>query len=276
MKNFLQFLITLVLFLSGCSSVPVKIAEIKIKGSDTMLKVMRELAREFSEINPGVSIFIEGGGTSLGVKSLSDKIIDICTASRSLLPEETKILAEKYGSIGISTYIARDAICILVNKSNPISNLTLVRLKEIFTGRITNWKEIGGNDTPIEPVRRNDNSGTAAHFKTRVLEEDDFGKYVSAKPSVENLIEEIEENKNAIGFSGLVHSTTSKILSVDGIYPTKESIKSGSYPLGRYLHLYTISTPTGVVKEFIDWILNSTSQRIIEQNGFVPLFENTF
>ncbi len=276
MKNFLQLLIIMILFLSGCSSAPVKITEIKIKGSDTMLKVMRELAREFSEINPGISIFVEGGGTSLGVKSLSDRTIDICTASRNLLPEETKILAEKYGSIGISTYIARDAICILVNKSNPINNVTFWQLKEIFTGRITNWKEIGGNDTPIEPVRRNDNSGTANHFKIRVLEEDGFGQSVSAKSSVENLLEEIEENKNAIGFSGLVHSTTSKVLSVDGIYPTKETIKSGAYPLGRYLHLYTISTPTGVVKEFIDWILNSDGQKIIGQNGFVPLFENTY
>lgn len=276
MKYFLQLSIIMILFLSACSFTPVKIAEIRIKGSDTMLKVMRELAREFSEINPGVSIFVEGGGTSLGVKSLSDRTIDICSASRSLMPEETKILAEKYGSIGISTYIARDAICILVNKSNPINNLTLLQLKEIFTGKITNWKEIGGNDTPIEPVRRNDNSGTATHFKIRVLEEDSFGQSVSAKSSVENLIEEIEENKNAIGFSGLVHSTTSKVLSVGGIYPTKETIKSGTYPLGRYLHLYTISTPTGVVKEFIDWILNSAGQKIIEQSGFIPLFQSTY
>lgn len=276
MKYFFRLFIISVLFLSGCSSTQVKIARIDIKGSDTMLRVMSELASKFSEINPGISIFVEGGGTSLGVKSLSDRTIDICTASRSLLPEETKILADKYGSIGISTYIARDAICILVNKSNPINNVTFLQLKEIFTGKITNWKEIGGNDTPIEPVRRNDNSGTATHFKIRVLEEDSFGQSVLAKSSVENLIEEIEENQNAIGFSGLVHSTTSKVLSVDGIYPIKEKIKSGAYPLGRYLHLYTISTPTGVVKEFIDWILNSDGQKIIEQNGFVPLFENTY
>jgi phosphate transport system substrate-binding protein len=276
MKYFLRLLIILVLFWSGCSSTPVKNAEIRIKGSDTMLKVMRELAREFSEINPGVSIFVEGGGTSLGVKSLSDRTIDICSASRSLMPEETKILAEKYGSIGISTYIARDAICILVNKSNPINNLTFWQLKEIFTGKITNWKEIGGNDTPIEPVRRNDNSGTATHFKTRVLEEDSFGQSVSARSSVENLLEEIEENKNAIGFSGLVHSTTSKVLSVDGIYPTEENIKNMNYPLSRYLHFYTISSPTGIIKDFIDWVLGPKGQKIIKDFGFVSLYNFSY
>ena len=276
MKYLTWLLIAFLSFFSSCSYTPIKTAEIRIKGSDTMLKVMKELANEFHAINPGIFISIEGGGTALGVKSLIDRAVDICAASRSLMPEETRTLADKYGSIGVSTYIARDAVCILVNKSNKIKNISLKELKELFTGKITRWKELSSGDAPIQPIRRNDNSGTALHFKTRVLEDERFGKSVRAMSSVEKLLEEIETNPDAIGFSGLVHSTSSKVLSVEGVLPGKDTIKSGSYPLGRYLHLYTISTPVGVVKDFIDWILDSAGQRIIERNGFVPLFEQTY
>jgi phosphate transport system substrate-binding protein len=276
MRCLKQLLVIATLFTAGCSSVPLRIAYIRIKGSDTMLSMMHELAVEFSRNNPGITISVEGGGTSLGVKSLCDGTIDICTASRVLLPEETKLLAEKHGSIGISTYVARDALCILVNKKNTISNLTLDQVTKIFTGKIITWKDVGGKDKLIQPVRRNDYSGTAGHFKTRVLEDEEFGQSVQIKSSLENLLNELEENPNAIGFSGLVRTASSKVISIDGIHPTKETIKSGAYPLGRYLYLYSISTPSGVTKDFIDWILSPPGQLIIDRSGFIPLFENTY
>ena len=276
MRKLQSFFVVFAFAFFGCTSTSIKIANLKIKGSDTMLNLMQQLSQEYHENNPGITISVEGGGTLLGVKSLFEGQIDLCAASRVLLPEETKIIAEKYGSIGVSTYVARDAVCILVNKNNPVNNLTLDQVRKIFTCEILNWSEVGGNHNPIEPFRRNDNSGTAQHFRTRVLEDANFGKSVGEKSSVGLLLEEIEENLNAIGFSGLVHSNYAKVLSIDGVFPSKETIKNGIYPLGRYLYLYSISTPTEATKNFIDWILNSEGQRIIEKNGFIPLFENSY
>jgi phosphate transport system substrate-binding protein len=125
-------------------------------------------------------------------------------------------------------------------------------------------------------VRRNDNSGTALHFKMRVLEGEEFESSSIIQSTVEELLEFIEENPNAIGFSGLIHSKDARIIAVDDVLPTKENVKNGRYPLSRYLHLYTISTPTGAVKDFIDWIISPAGQKIIEGVGFIPLFEIAF
>jgi len=270
------FFISILLVLCSCSSTPIKVALIRIKGSDTMLKLMEALTAEYRKSNPGIFFTVKGGGTALGINALINSDVDICAASRTFEPNETKLLAEKYGTIGISTSIARDAVCILVNKANPITSIKLSRLKDIFTGKLKDWSYLGINENPIVLVRRNDNSGTALHFKMRVLEGEEFESSSIVQSTVEELLEFIEENPNAIGFSGLIHSKDARIIAVDDVLPTKENVKNGRYPLSRYLHLYTISTPTGAVKDFIDWIISSAGQKIIEGVGFIPLFEIAF
>jgi len=270
------FFISILLVLCSCSSTPIKVALIRIKGSDTMLKLMEALTAEYRKSNPGIFFTVKGGGTALGINALINSDVDICAASRTFEPNETKLLAEKYGTIGISTSIARDAVCILVNKANPITSIKLSQLKDIFTGKLKDWSYLGINENPIVLVRRNDNSGTALHFKMRVLEGEEFESSSIVQSTVEELLEFIEENPNAIGFSGLIHSKDARIIAVDDVLPTKENVKNGRYPLSRYLHLYTISTPTGAVKDFIDWIISSAGQKIIEGVGFIPLFEIAF
>jgi phosphate transport system substrate-binding protein len=270
------FFISILLVLCSCSSTPIKVALIRIKGSDTMLKLMEALTAEYRKSNPGIFFTVKGGGTALGINALINSDVDICAASRTFEPNETKLLAEKYGTIGISTSIARDAVCILVNKANPITSIKLSRLKDIFTGKLKDWSYLGINENPIVLVRRNDNSGTALHFKMRVLEGEEFESSSIVQSTVEELLEFIEENPNAIGFSGLIHSKDARIIAVDDVLPTKENVKNGRYPLSRYLHLYTISTPTGAVKDFIDWIISPAGQKIIEGVGFIPLFEIAF
>jgi phosphate transport system substrate-binding protein len=270
------FFISILLVLCSCSSTPIKVALIRIKGSDTMLKLMEALTAEYRKSNPGIFFTVKGGGTALGINALINSDVDICAASRTFEPNETKLLAEKYGTIGISTSIARDAVCILVNKANPITSIKLSQLKDIFTGKLKDWSYLGINENPIVLVRRNDNSGTALHFKMRVLEGEEFESSSIIQSTVEELLEFIEENPNAIGFSGLIHSKDARIIAVDDVLPTKENVKNGRYPLSRYLHLYTISTPTGAVKDFIDWIISSAGQKIIEGVGFIPLFEIAF
>jgi phosphate transport system substrate-binding protein len=270
------FFISILLVLCSCSSTPIKVALIRIKGSDTMLKLMEALTAEYRKSNPGIFFTVKGGGTALGINALINSDVDICAASRTFEPNETKLLAEKYGTIGISTSIARDAVCILVNKANPITSIKLSQLKDIFTGKLKDWSYLGINENPIVLVRRNDNSGTALHFKMRVLEGEEFESSSIVQSTVEELLEFIEENPNAIGFSGLIHSKDARIIAVDDVLPTKENVKNGRYPLSRYLHLYTISTPTGAVKDFIDWIISPAGQKIIEGVGFIPLFEIAF
>ena len=270
------FFISILLVLCSCSSTPIKVALIRIKGSDTMLKLMEALTAEYRKSNPGIFFTVKGGGTALGINALINSDVDICAASRTFEPNETKLLAEKYGTIGISTSIARDAVCILVNKANPITSIKLSQLKDIFTGKLKDWSYLGINENPIVLVRRNDNSGTALHFKMRVLEGEEFESSSIVQSTVEELLEFIEENPNAIGFSGLIHSKDARIIAVDDVLPTKENVKNGRYPLSRYLHLYTISTPTGAVKDFIDCIISPAGQKIIEGVGFIPLFEIAF
>ncbi len=275
MKKYLAVIFS-AFYLLSCSGVPVKTGVIKIKGSNTMLPLVEKLSEEFINENTGVEIYTEGGGTELGIKDLLENKIQICAASRNMEPGETKLLAERFGSVGISTFIARDAIRVFVNKENKINNLDMIQLQKIFTGEIKNWKDFGGFDKPIMAIVRDDVSGTAAHFQTRVLNDQDFAKEVLIRTNVEDIIEDVEENENAIGFSGLGYDWDCKVLSIDNIYPTEESIKSMKYPLSRYLHFYTISSPTGLVKEFIDWVLGTKGQKIIKEFGFVSLYDFSY
>ena len=202
--------------------------------------------------------------------------VDICNASRNLEPEEIKLIADRFGTVGVSTFIARDGIGIFVNKNNPLINLSMENLKKIYLGEIKNWNELNGIDQNILPVARNDFSGTTAHFKTRVLDEQNFANSVVVESNLEELFNKIEENKNAVGFGGLGYKSDCKLISIDGIYPTEESIKNMNYPLSRYLHFYTISSPTGIIKDFIDWVLGQKGQKIIKEFGFVSLYNFSY
>lgn len=273
-----RILITLVviIFFAGCSSTLVDIGEIRIKGSNTMLPLTKKLADEYMATHSGISIIVEGGGTSLGINALIENQIQICTASRNLESEETRLLANKFGTVGVSTLIARDAIGIYVNNNNPINNLSTLQIKEIFSGKTTSWKQVGWDDVPIQPVIRNDYSGTVSHFHSRVLEGQDFSKTAIIKSKVEDLFEEVEKNKNAITFSGFGYESNCKMISVDNVGATEENVKNMSYPLSRYLHFYTINVPTGVVKDFIDWVLSREGQKIVKEFGFVALYDFSF
>ena len=273
--RFIAISILALQFLS-CSSSIVKIGELKIRGSNTMLLLVRQLAAEYRSEHPGIFFSVEGGGTTVGIKALIESRADIANASRNLEPEEIKSIAAKFGSVGVSTLIARDGIGIFVNKSNPVNNLSMNDLNKIYLGIIKNWHEINGLDRPVLAVARNDFSGTAAHFKTRVLDEREFSPAVIIEPDVEEIFNKIEENENALGFSGLGYKSDCKLISIDGIYPTEDNIKNMKYPLSRYLHFFTINSHEGIIKDFIDWVLGPKGQKIIKESGFVSLYDFSY
>lgn len=273
MKKLLFVSLTLILLFTGCTSTTVKVASIRIKGSDTMFHLTDLLAQAYMEQHPGISIYVDGGGTAAGVRSLIKGEIDICTASRNLEPDEVKLLADNFGSIGLSYLIAKDGLCIYLNPENPVQNLSQSQLKDIFTCKVSNWNQVGGPDKTISLITRTPNSGSYLYFKEHILEGGEYCDNATIAFTTENVIEQIKKNKFAIGYGGVAFKSEIALARVDNILPTEENIRNDRYPISRYLHFYTLNQPIGPVKDFIDWVLSPAGQRIIKNNGFVSLFE---
>lgn len=271
MRIFLLVLILSIIF-SGCSALSHGDTVIKIKGSETMLNLTKKLAEKYSKENPQINFTVEGGGSGAGIKSLVANEIMISTASRNLEPDEVKLVAEKYGTVGVSTSIAKDAVCIYVNRTNPISNLTIEQIEGVFSGRITNWINLGWKDKTISVYLRNTNSGTLQLFKRLVLKDQAFAGTSKSYNSIDELHQAVERDESSITFSGLVKGTKCKITSVENIEPSNTNVISGYYPLSRYLHFYTLNPPEGELKKFIDWVLSANGQKIIEAEGFYSLY----
>ncbi len=272
---FLSILIFFI-FITSCSYKPIERAVIKIKGSDTMLELTKKLAGQYMKNNPGISIYVSGGGSAEGIRALIRGETDICTASRNIRPEEAKALADYYGSLGLIFLVAKDALSIYLNKRNPVKNLTLQQLKLIYECKITNWKDVGGFDKPIIPVIRNTNSGTYLYFKEHVLTGDAYCENSVIKPTTRSIIEYVSENINAIGYGGIGYKGDIYYANINGITPSEENARNDSYPITRYLHFFTTKTPTGSIKRFIDWVLSPDGQNIVKQSGFIPLWEVSY
>lgn len=268
------FLIVLsVLIVNSCSVKPVESNLIRIVGSDTMFELTSLLAEEFMKKHPGISISVQGGGTAEGIKALIKGETDICSASRNLKPNEAKALADYYGSLGLVFLIAKDALSIYLNPNNKVKQLSLEQLKNIYEGKITNWKELGGKDTTIIVIIRNPNSGTYLYFKDHILEGEEYGLSSITKPTTKEVVKFVAENVNSIGYGGMSYNENIIHAKIENVEPIEENIRNDTYPVTRYLHFFTTKTPSGAVKNFIDWVLTPEGQRVVSKSGFVPLWE---
>jgi phosphate transport system substrate-binding protein len=238
-----------------------------------MLNLNEQLAKEFMKDNKEISIYVKGGGTKVGIYDLINSKCDIAAASRNLKPEESKLLAEYYGSLALVYLIAKDGLSIYVNPNNIVNDLSLDQIKNIFSGRIKNWKEVGGSDSEIIVVSRNPNSGTYLFFKEHVLEGEAYRNDVLTFNSNKELLKFISNNQNAIGYAGMGYDDGVVQIRVNGIYPTEQNVRNDSYPITRYLHFLTRKAPSGNVKKFIDWVLSASGQNVIRQSGFISLWE---
>ena len=274
MKKKILIFFIIAIILPACSgSFSEKNSTIRIKGSDTMLYLTKILAREYMKTYPGISVYVEGGGTVTGIKALAEGEIDICTASRPLEGEDVKLLAEKYRSVGISTLIAKDALSIYVNLKNPVNNIEVEQLKNIFICNINSWVEFGWDNEKIVLVGRNTNSGTYLYFKEHVLEGNDYCDMLKVESTTESIVRFVSENQYAIGYGGIGYVSNSvKTLKINGIDANKENVLNDKYPLSRYLHLYTIQAPEGKIKDFIDWVISDEGQKYVSQSGYIPIW----
>ncbi len=258
---------------------------IQNKGSDTLVNIALAWAERYREIRPDVSIAVTGGGSGTGIASLINGTVDIANASRAMKDSEIEE-AQANGINPVEHTVAIDALAVIVHPDNPVDQLTIQQLSDIFTGRITNWKEVGGHDAAIVILSRETNSGTHVYFLEEVVRQGDgdntdiFAPQTLLMPSSVGITSELGRNVNAIGYDGLGYVTEhEKVLAVavdeesPYILPTVETASTGTYPLARDLYMYTAGEPTGEIATYLEWLLGAEGQEIVRQLGFVPLSE---
>jgi len=292
MNRFVLPAITILILLFSASCGPKSSSEgaasdssgsyIQNKGSDTIVNLALAWAEKYQAEHPEVRISVTGGGSGTGIASLINKTVDIANASRKIKDEETTE-AKSNGVDPVEHIIARDAIAVIVNPENPVSQLTLKQISDIYSGKISNWSEVGGDDRPIVRLSRETNSGTHVYFLETVIRLGDskdktlFSMDTLLLPSSEGIVAEVRQNPNAIGYDGLGYVPKDlKMIAIakeaGGAYvlPSIATVNDKSYPIARDLYMYTNGEPTGIVKEYLDWIVSPEAQQIVADLGFVP------
>jgi len=284
-RLFKVMFIVLSVFCAGILPVHAKEKMIQIKGSDTIVNLSQAWAEEFMTANPKTSLAVTGGGSGTGIAALINGTTDIANASRKIKKKEIDD-AQKAGYYPEEFEVAIDALAVIVNPANPVKELTIDQLSDIFTGKITNWNEVGGKDQKILVLSRERNSGTHMYFLENVLRKgnekgpEQFAPAVLMLPSSEAIINETSTSESAIGYDGLGYVTekvkTIAVAAKSGdpfVQPSKETATNRTYPIWRFLHMYTGFKPRGETKAFIDFALSEKGQKIVEDMGFVPLGE---
>ena len=256
---------------------------IQVKGSDTMVNLVQAWAEEYMKTSPEVFIAVTGGGSGTGLAALINGTCDMAMSSREIKFQEIE-QAKKEGVAPKELKVALDGLAVVVNPKNPVSKLTIDQLAGVFTGKIKNWKEVGGTDTKILLLSREVNSGTHVYFKEHVLQKGDpkvkeeFSPEALLLSSSQATADEGKQNPDAIGYYGMGYiGKDQKAIAVAQdtgspyVAPTVESVSNGTYPISRPLFLYTNGKPQGAVKRFADYVLSPEGQAVVLKADFVPL-----
>ena len=290
-KYFLLLLITIILIAcrgggesqTSADGVESPSLYLENKGSDTMVNLALYWAEEYQQEYPEVRISVTGGGSGTGITSLISNTVDIANASRPIKEEERE-QALANGVEAIEHVVARDAIAVIINPQNPIQALTLQQVSDIYSGKINNWQELGGDDRPIVRLSRETNSGTHVYFLESVIRLGNkenktlFSQDTLLLPSSEGIIAEVRDNPNAIGYDGLGYITPevkvvgiAKDESSSYVMPSVETVNQNLYPIARDLYMYTNGEPQGLIAEYLNWIHSPAGQKIVKDLGFVPV-----
>ncbi|MDX1931505.1 MAG: PstS family phosphate ABC transporter substrate-binding protein [Capsulimonadales bacterium] len=255
---------------------------VSIEGSDTLLPLSQKWVEAFGKKNPNAKMTVTGGGSGQGITALINGTAAIANASRAAEDKE-KDAAKAKGFEMVETAVARDGITIVVHPSNTVQSLTLEQLKGIYTGKINNWKEIGGPDTKIIASGRDTASGTYKYFQEDVLKKEKYRPDMLTTPSNNKIADNVSKQKGGIGYIGVAYATefvqAGKVKEVPvafkqgdaPVLPTSENILSGKYPISRALFNYTKGQPEGVVKEYLDFVTGPEGQEIVKKEGYITL-----
>jgi len=250
--------------------------KITVKGSDTMVILAQKWAEIYMKSHQDVIVQVTGGGSGTGISALINGSTDICNASRPLKSSEMEKLKERYGSLGIEIPCAKDGITVFLNETNPVSELSVKQLGAIFSGKIRNWKEVGGPDAEIKLYGRENSSGTYVFFQEKVVK-GDYAPSCQTLPGTAAVVNAVSKDKYGIGYggaayaSGVKHCKVKKDDKSPAFNATAESIAKGDYPITRYLYMYMRNRPTGETKAYIDWILSADGQKVVTEIGYFPV-----
>jgi phosphate transport system substrate-binding protein len=266
------------LFLTGLlAPLAAEAGTITIKGSDTMVLLGQRWAEEYMKKSPDTSVQVTGGGSGTGISALINGTTDICQASREMKGAEKEKLRDRYATTGTEIAVARDGLSVYVNASNPRSELSMEQLKLIFTGKVTNWKELGGPDAKIVVYSRENSSGTYVFFKEHVLKNADYTVRAQSMPGTAAVVNAVAKEKNGIGYGGAAYAKGIKVIKVKkdaqspGVAPDEARVLDGSYPLSRPLFFYLRNKPAGDIGKFVDWVLAPAGQAVVNKVGYFPV-----
>jgi len=250
-----------------------KAERLVIKGSDTLgAKLVPQLAEHFKAEHPGTTFDIAAEGSTTGIAAIIDGTAEIGMASRRAKSSEVGAAAAK-GRNMKPTIVAYDGIAVIVNSANPVKSLTKKQVEQVFTGDFADWSAVGGSGGTISIYTRNTSSGTYSEFKELAMKKRDYGKTSQKMAGNEQIAAEVGKNPKGIGYVGMAYTKASgiKVVSIDGATPSVKSVQDHSYPYWRPTFYYTNGEPSGLAKQFLDYTIGSTGQKIVAQVGFVPI-----
>lgn len=272
-----------VLLLGGCPAEPSAASStepqaITVKGSDTMVHLVAAWAEAYMKAHPEAEVTVTGGGTGTGIAALINGTTDLAMASRDMKAEE-RALAEKGGRALERVVVGLDGIAIVVHPDNPVRELTLDQLRQVFNGTLKRWSQVGGPDQPIQVLSRESSSGTYGFFKEHVLKNDDFGPEVRLMASTSAIVQAAGQDVWSIGYVGLGYVQEGGLAVVKvkadaaapAVAPSIATVKDKTYPIARELLLYGPSPRAGLGERLLEFVLSPEGQRIVSDNGYVPL-----
>jgi phosphate transport system substrate-binding protein len=239
---------------------------VDIAGGTAHIPVMKEAAKRIMTVNPDIRISIAGGGSGVGVQQVGEGLVQIGNTGRALSADEVA----KYGLVSFA--FAIDGVAVVINPSNGINALTAAQVKDIYAGKITNWKALGGEDRAISLYTRDEASGTREVFAKKLLAKGDVAPSANVVPSNGAMKTAVAQDPGAIGYVGIGHiDSTVKAPTMDGMTPSQENAANGTYTITRKLYMNTKGEPAGVVKDFIDYVFTPEGAEIIRASGYIPV-----
>lgn len=242
-----------------------------------MVILGQRFAEEYMKANPGTVIQVNGGGSGTGIAALVNGSVDLAQSSRPMKDDEKADVKNKRGADVVETPVALDALGVFVHAGNPVKQLSIDQLAKIFTGKVKNWKDVGGANAPIVLYGRENSSGTYDYFREHVLSKADFSPAVQTLQGTAAVINALSKDKNGIGYGGIAYAKDVRALAVQkeastpAVAPTEATVLDNSYPISRKLFFYSLQNAPERVTKFIEWTLSPSGQELVSKVGYFPL-----
>ena len=252
-----------------------------VKGSDTLVILAQKWAEVYMAGKPGTTIQVTGGGTGTGFAALQNQTTDLCNASRKIKATEQLNCVKAFGKRPTEYKVCVDGLSVYVSAENKVKELTVAQVSDIFTGKIKNWKDVGGDDAPITIYSRENNSGTYEFFKENILKGKDFASSAQTMPGTASVLQAVAKDKQGIGYGGAAYGAGAKHVAIKkddaspAIEPTEENVVGQKYPIWRYLFIYVNpALDKGEVAAYLTWIRGDAGQKVVKDVGYFPLPKN--